>query len=117
MKKLVLALGIALALLSCKEEAKEPTLAETLESYTIEQMLDNENVGGGSFSPDNSKLLVHSNRSGIYNLYTVAAGGGEFTPVTASDSSSVFAISYFPGDERKLFRMDNNGQNIYHIYF
>jgi len=116
MKKLILATGIALALLSCKQEAKEPTLAETLQSYTIEQMLDNENVGGGSFSPDKTKLLVHSNRSGIYNLYTVPAEGGEFTPVTASDSSSVFAISYFPEDERKLFRMDNNGDEIYHIY-
>jgi len=116
MKKLVLAMGISLALLSCKQESKEVTVAESLHSYTIEQMLDNENVGGGSFSPDNSKLLVHSNRSGIYNLYTVPAEGGEFTPVTASDSSSVFGISYFPEDERKLFRMDNNGDEIYHIY-
>jgi dipeptidyl aminopeptidase/acylaminoacyl peptidase len=116
MKKLILATGMTLALLSCKQETKEPTLAETLQSYTIEQMMDNENVGGGSFSPDKSKLLVHSNRSGIYNLYTVPAAGGEFTPVTASDSSSVFAISYFPEDERILFRMDNNGDEIYHIY-
>ncbi|TNF70652.1 MAG: S9 family peptidase [Bacteroidetes bacterium] len=116
MKKLILATGMTLALLSCKQETKEPTLAETLQSYTIEQMMDNENVGGGSFSPDKSKLLVHSNRSGIYNLYTVPAAGGEFKPVTASDSSSVFAISYFPEDERILFRMDNNGDEIYHIY-
>ena len=116
MKKLLLTTGISLALLACKQEAKEPTVAETLESYTIEQMLDNESVGGGSFSPDKSNLLVHSNRSGIYNLYTVATKGGAFTPVTASDSSSVFAISYFPEDGRKLFRMDNNGDEIYHIY-
>ncbi|MDX1333955.1 MAG: S9 family peptidase, partial [Robiginitalea sp.] len=116
MKKQILAIGISLALLSCKQEAKEPTVADTLQSYTIQQMMDNESVGGGSFSPDKSKLLVHSNRSGIYNLYTVPAEGGEFTPVTASDSSSVFAISYFPKDERKLFRMDNNGDEIYHIH-
>ena len=37
-------------------------------------------------------------------------------PVTESDSSSVFAISYFPEDERMLFRMDNNGDEIYHIF-
>ncbi|MFZ9003013.1 MAG: S9 family peptidase [Robiginitalea sp.] len=116
MKKLILATGITLAMLSCKKEAKEPTVAETLQSYTIEQMMDNENVGGGSFSHDKSKLLVHSNRSGIYNLYTVPAAGGEFTAVTVSDSSSVFAISYFPEDDRMLYRMDNNGDEIYHIY-
>ena len=78
--------------------------------------MDNESVFGGSFSPDKSKLLVSSNRSGIYNMYTVASSGGDFIPVTASDSSSVFSISYFPEDERMLFRMDNNGDEIYHIF-
>lgn len=111
-----LALGAGLALLACKQDAAPAAMAQSPESYTIEQMMDNESVGGGSFSPDHTKLLVHSNRSGIYNLYTVPAGGGEFTPVTASDSSSVFAISYFPKDERILFRMDNNGDEVFHIY-
>ncbi|MDX1314778.1 MAG: S9 family peptidase, partial [Eudoraea sp.] len=114
MKKSILLLGIILVW-SCQEK-KEPSIAETLKSYTIEQMMDNENVGGGSFSPDKSKLLVSSNRSGIYNMYTVSTSGGEFMPVTESDSSSVFSISYFPEDERMLFRMDNNGDEIYHIY-
>ncbi len=116
MKRIVLSFGIALAVISCKQEPETPSIADTLKSYTIQQMMDNENVGGGSFSPDKSKLLVSSNRSGIYNMYTVPASGGEFTPVTASDSSSVFAISYFPEDDRKLFRMDDNGNEIYHIY-
>ncbi len=49
-------------------------------------------------------------------MYTIAAQGGEMKPVTASDSSSVFGISYFPEDERMLFRMDGNGDEIYHIY-
>src|SRR5690606_20846213 len=31
-------------------------------------------------------------------------------------SSSVFSISYFPEDGRMLFRMDNNGDELYHIY-
>ena len=117
MKKLILLL-IAVTIWSCKQEKKEtkPNIAETLETYTIKQMMDNESVFGGSFSPDKSKLLVSSNRSGIYNMYTVASSGGDFIPVTASDSSSVFSISYFPEDERMLFRMDNNGDEIYHIY-
>ncbi|MCO5725350.1 S9 family peptidase [Robiginitalea marina] len=116
MKLSFLAIGVALAVLGCKKEAAAPTVAQSLKAYTIEQMMDNESVGGGSFSPDQSKLLVHSNRSGIYNLYTVPAAGGEFTALTASDSSSVFAISYFPRDERILFRMDNNGDEVFHIY-
>ena len=101
---------------ACKEEKKEPSIAETMQTYTIAQMMDNEAIGGGSFSPDNSKLLISSNRSGIYNMYTIPTSGGDMLPVTQSDSSSVFSISYFPKDERMLFRMDNNGDEIYHIY-
>ncbi len=117
MKKTFLTLAIATFFWCCKEEPKpEPSIAETMKTYTIAQMMDNEAIGGGSFSPDKSKLLISSNRSGIYNMYTVATEGGEMLPVTQSDSSSVFATSYFPNDERMLFRMDGNGDEIYHIF-
>ncbi len=112
-KTIVSFLAIALVW-GCKET--KPSIAETLKTYTIEQMMDNESVFGGSFSTDKSKLLVSSNRSGIYNMYTVPVTGGELMPVTASDSASIFSISYFPKDNRMLFRMDNNGDEIYHIF-
>lgn len=117
MKKLLVICFIG-AFLSCKKDAKEPVveLAPDIKQYTIEQFMDNEAVGNGSFSPDNSKLLVHSNRSGIYNLYEVPVKGGELKPLTQSDSSSIFAISYFPKDERMLFSADGNGDEINHIY-
>ncbi|WP_343485939.1 alpha/beta fold hydrolase [Allomuricauda sp. d1] len=115
MKKIILLTTIALVW-ACKEEKAAPGIVETMKTYTIGQMMDNEAIGGGSFSPDNSKLLISSNRSGIYNMYTIPVSGGEPMPVTESDSSSVFAISYFPKDERMLFRMDNNGDEIYQIY-
>ncbi len=115
MKKIMVIVLVSLVW-ACKEEKKEPSVAETMQTYTIAQMMDNEAIGGGSFSPDNSKLLISSNRSGIYNMYTIPASGGEMLPLTESDSSSVFSISYFPKDERMLFRMDNNGDEIYHIY-
>lgn len=115
MKKIILFSAISL-IWACKEEKKEPSVAETMKTYTIAQMMDNEAIGGGSFSPDNAKLLFSSNRSGIYNMYTIPVSGGEAMPVTQSDSASVFAVSYFPNDERMLFRMDNNGDEIYHLY-
>ncbi|MCJ7467098.1 MAG: prolyl oligopeptidase family serine peptidase, partial [Maribacter sp.] len=117
MKRIPLLLVITF-ILGCKEEknASAPTVAETMQTYTIEQMMDNESISGGSFSPDKSKILISSNRTGIYNMFTVPTDGGEMMPITASDSSSVFAISFFPEDERMLFRMDGNGDEIYHIY-
>lgn len=117
MKKFTFLFVVLLLLISCKKEKdKKIEIVENLKTYTIEQIMDNESVFGGSFSPDNLKLLITSNKSGIYNMYTVPVDGGEFEPITKSDSSSVFAISYFPDDERMLFEMDNNGDEIYHIF-
>ena len=116
MKKIFLFLLIV-GLWSCKQkEDDKSNIAINLEQYTIEQFMDNESVVGGSFSPDKSKLLISSNRTGIYNMYTVPSKGGEFDALTVSDSASIFAISFFPKDERILYRADGNGDEIYHIY-
>ena len=116
MRKLTVLFAVIL-IWGCKNDKEAaPNIAETMKTYTIAQMMDNEAIGGGSFSPDNSKLLISSNRSGIYNMYTVPTTGGELTAITQSDSSSVRGISYFPDDERMLFSMDGNGDEINHIY-
>lgn len=117
MKHLIFAITLLLCI-SCKdqkEEKKEDT-AIKVEQYTIEQFMDNEAVTGGSFSFDNSKLLISSNQSGIFNVYTVPITGGNYTPITASDSTSYFAESFFPHDDRMLLSADGNGDEIDHIY-
>ena len=115
MKKLILFLAIAFLAIACKKESTEDT-SKNLKQYSIEQIMDNESVNGGSFSSDNSKLLVTSNRSGIYNTYSVATSDGAFTPISTSDSTSVWSTSYFPKDDRILFNMDNNGDELDHIF-
>ena len=114
MKTKLLGLVLLTVLFSCKQE--EEIAQREVAQYTIEQFMDNEAVGGGSFSADNSKLLVSSNRTGIYNVYTVSSQGGEMTPITASDSTSYFANSYFPNDDRMLISADGNGDEIDHLY-
>ncbi|MGB3606685.1 S9 family peptidase [Psychroserpens sp.] len=117
MKTKFLALCFVILLASCKEEPKEKEVAQRdISQYTIEQFMDNEAVGGGSFSSDNSKLLVSSNRSGIYNVYIIPVQGGEMTAITASDSTSYFSESYFPNDDRMLISADGNGDEIDHIF-
>jgi dipeptidyl aminopeptidase/acylaminoacyl peptidase len=114
MKQFSLVTAVLLLFFSCGK--KETKTEREIGQYTIAQFMDNETVFGSGFSPDNSKVLVTSNRSGIYNMYTLPASGGEMTPLTASDSSSVYSISYFPNDERILFRMDGNGDEIYKLF-
>lgn len=114
MKTKILGLVIITLLFSCKEDTKRSQ--REIQQYTIEQFMDNEAVGGGSFSADNSNILVSSNRSGVYNVYTIPTKGGEMTPITKSDSTSVTAVSYFPNDNRMLFNADGNGDEIDHLF-
>ncbi|MCD2259870.1 S9 family peptidase [Psychroserpens luteolus] len=117
MKTKLLGLCLVALLLSCKEDGNDKAIAKReIKQYTIEQFMDNEAVGGGSFSADNSKLLVSSNRSGIYNVYTIPSTGGEMTPITQSDSTSITARSYFPNDDRMLLNADGNGDEIDHLF-
>jgi dipeptidyl aminopeptidase/acylaminoacyl peptidase len=118
MKK-VITMGLCLLVaFACKDEKKEADVAEArqVSEYTIEQFMDNENAFANGYSADKTKVLMTSNRSGIYNMYTVPTTGGELKPLTQSDSASVFGISYFPEDDRILFRMDGNGDEIYKIF-
>ena len=109
-------LGVfCLALLfSCQQKTK--TTPKKINQYSIDQFMDNKSIRGGSFSKDNSTLLVSSNKSGIYNVYTVPTTGGEMTPITTSDSTSIYAVSYFPKDNRMLLNADGNGNEINHIF-
>jgi Tol biopolymer transport system component len=84
--------------------------------YEIDQFLAAENFGRLSFSPDASKILVSSNRTGIPNIYVMPAGGGTLTPVTASTKETIQSIGYFPHDERILYSSDQGGDELAHIY-
>ncbi len=84
--------------------------------YTIEQFLDTVTLTGSSFSPDNSKVLVSSDESGIFNAYTVSTKGAQRTPLTQSTTDSIFAFGYFPSDERFLYGSDQGGDENTHVY-
>jgi len=116
MKKLI-TLGLCMLMFfACKEKETTTETAREVTKYSIEQFMDNENAFANGFSKDNSKVLITSNRSGIYNMYTTSSGGGVITPLTQSDSASIYGLSYFPEDDRILFRMDGNGDEIFKIF-
>ena len=111
MKPLFLALS-TLLLLGCA--TSEPTV-QAPQQYSIEQFYENVSLGGGSFSPDEDKLLISSNESGIYNLYEIDIASGKRTALTNSTQESYFAESYFPNDERFVFSFDEGGDENYTI--
>ncbi|MBT8220223.1 MAG: alpha/beta fold hydrolase [Bacteroidia bacterium] len=84
--------------------------------YTIEQFYSNTNVAGGAYSNDETKLLVSSNETGIYNVYEINIADGNKKQLTNSDNESFFAIDYVPGTSDILYSADKGGNEINHIY-
>ena len=90
--------------------------AASVKQYTIEEFMATTRVGGASFSPDEKSVLFHSNKTGIFNVYSVPIAGGEAKQLTQSTRESAYAISWFPTDERFLYRYDKGGDENEHIY-
>ncbi len=89
---------------------------KTVQYYTIEQFMNTVSIGGSSFSHDESSILFTSNKSGIFNAYTIPVTGGEAKQLTFSKKETVFARAYFPKDNRFFFTSDKGGNEITHIF-
>ncbi len=108
---LVLTIIFSIIFFSCqKTEYRE------VPKYTIEQFMNTVSIGGSSFSSDEQTILFSSNKSGIYNAYTLPVTGGEPTQLTHSTDDAIFALSFFPKDNRILYSSDKGGNEITHIY-
>jgi len=87
-----------------------------VKKYTIEQFMDTVRVGGSSFSADEKSILFHSNKTGIFNVYSISSSGGDAKPMTASTKESTYAVSYFPNDSRFIYTHDKGGNENSHLY-
>jgi dipeptidyl aminopeptidase/acylaminoacyl peptidase len=84
--------------------------------YRIEDFIETVGVSGASFSADESRILFSSNRSGVWNVYSMPVEGGEWTPITNSPTDNNFAVAYFPGDDRVLVTRDAGGDELDHLH-
>jgi hypothetical protein len=113
--RVVIALAIA-CLGTCMSFGAEPSPARPSRRYTIEQFMDTEKVSGNSFSADETKILFSSDRTGIFNAFTIPIAGGGAEPVTRSKLESTFGVACFPKDQRILFTHDQGGNENSHLY-
>lgn len=111
-------LVVALLSAGCKKSTSgdNQAMEPVAKTYTIDQFMNTTSIRGSDFAPDNAKILYSSNQTGIYNAFEVPVAGGEPRQLTNSTDNSVFAISYFPKDERFLYASDKGGNEITHLY-
>jgi len=108
-----LILLVGLVLFACQKSDYD---YREVKQYTIEQFKNTISIFGSSYSYDEKTILFSSNKTGIYNAYTIPVEGGEPTQITDSKDNSIFALSFFPRDNRILYMSDDAGNEIYHLY-
>src|SRR5688500_12971823 len=96
----VLILAAPIALLACSPagERSDRQAADSVftpKQYSVEELYRNTEYFGASFSPSGDRILVSSNRSGIFNAYVVPTAGGEPQPFTSSTGDAIYAVSFF----------------------
>lgn len=106
-------IGITCCLvLACSKPAAETSVKR----YTIRQFMDIVQIAGGAFSPDESKIIISSKETGIFNAQEIDIKSGAKKALTQSTDNAVFALSYFPNDDRMLYTSDQGGNEINHLY-
>lgn len=113
---LALLAGAPQAALAADKPAAVAKTPKPAKRYTIEQFMATVNIGGASFSADESRILFHSNETGIFNVYAMPVGGGKPVQLTNSKTDSHYAVGYFPGDDRILYTRDQGGNELNHLY-
>ena len=108
MKK-ILFLLVSVLLVSCSSKKESA-------QYSIEQFFKNVSISGGYFSPDEKKLLVSSDETGIYNVFEIDISDGSKRQITNSTTESFFAVDYVPGTDQILYSADKGGNENEHLY-
>ena len=106
----VIAVFSTLVFFSCTKQERE------VKQYAIGDFYKNKQISGGSFSPDESRLLVTSNETGIYNVYEISMQDGKQRQVTNSSVESFFAVDYVPTTGEIIYTADKGGNEINHLY-
>lgn len=97
-----------------------PTAAVEIPKYSAESFFETTSYGlvgsaGHAFSPDGKSILITSDESGVFNAYALPLDAGPAQQMTTSDDNAMFAVSWFPGDERILYTYDSGGNELNHV--
>src|SRR5436190_1968052 len=89
--------------------------------YNARQFFETTSYGmasptGIAFSRDGRNLLIHSDRSGVFNVYALPIAGGNPAQISQSTTNATFAPTYSPNDDRALYSAQQGGNELGHGY-
>ena len=129
MKKLLWA-GAACMLAACGQAPEKTETAETnttstqvasIPQYSAQAFFNTTSYAlAGStdytFNQDGSRVLISSDKSGVFNVYALAVDGTGAEQLTSSEGPATFAIGYFPNDDRYFYTFDGGGDELNKIW-
>lgn len=114
---LCLAWAASFSLVACEGPGTSETRATgPSRVHDAETFFESTSISGGGFSHDARNVLYTSDVTGVPNVWSQPAEGGDPVQLTHSESASHQAVSYFPSDDRVLFTADANGDENFHLY-
>lgn len=107
-----LIVGMAFTLASCTG----PTADGPIPRHDAKTFFETTAIAGNSFSHDEERILISTDATGVFNAYSQPFDGGPPQQLTRSESDSIFALSWFPNDDRFLYTADQGGNELNHVY-
>lgn len=98
---------------SCNTQKENPRIPT---QYSIEQLYNNLSLEAAGFNSDESKILIHSNATEIYNISELNIADTTIKPLTTSVKESFFAVGYLPGSNKFIYSADSGGNENSHLY-
>ncbi len=104
-----------------ESESQSNAEPESIPMYSAAQFFTTTSYGlpdpdGHAFSADGKLILIHSDKDGVFNAYALPVDGGELVKLTDSDDDAIFAVSWFPNDDRMLYNFDQGGDELDHVF-
>jgi dipeptidyl aminopeptidase/acylaminoacyl peptidase len=113
-KQIFYAVILLILFSSCNQKTEQA--ARIPKQYSIEQLYNNLSVGAAGFNADESKVLLHNNSTGIFNVYELNIADTSMLPLTSSKKESFFAAQYLPGSDKFIYSADQGGNENSHLY-
>lgn len=90
--------------------------ARVPKKYSIEEFHNTNTLFASAFSEDEKKVLVSSDKTGIFNVFEINISDTSSTAITKSDKRAIYANGYLPGSSKIIYTSDNNGDENSHLY-
>ncbi len=87
-----------------------------VKQYDADTFFNTISIFEASFSSDETRLLINTDKSGVINVYSQPIAGGPPVQLTQSDKDYKWGHAWFPNDDRFLYTSDKGGNELNHIY-